>query len=80
MRLRERLNDATLFPLDAPRVYIYSKSDDMVDWEDVESHAADARKQGWKTDLALFDGSKHVGHLVADSNRFWKAVQSVGDL
>jgi Eukaryotic protein of unknown function (DUF829) len=80
MRMRERLNDTAFFPLDAPRVYIYSKSDDMIDWEDVELHAADARKQGWKADLELFDGSKHVGHLVADSNKFWKAVQSVGDI
>jgi hypothetical protein len=76
--LRQRLNDSTLFPLQAPRAYFYSKSDKMVNWEHVESHATEARKLGWKVDQEMFDGSAHVGHLVSDSTRYWKLVQNIG--
>jgi hypothetical protein len=76
-RLRKDLNDPAMFPKSAPRIYIYSKTDEMVDWQDVESHAEDAREKGWDVKTERFEGSKHVGHLIADGKRYWNDVQSL---
>ena len=76
--LRQRLNDSALFPLRTPRAYFYSKTDKMVRWEHIDSHAMDARKLSWQVNQEMFDGSAHVGHLVSDSTRYWKSVQNIG--
>lgn len=76
-RLRTDLNNPALFPLSAPRIYIYSTTDDMIDWKDVESHANEARGDGWNVKTERFEGSKHVGHLITDPERYWNSVQSL---
>ena len=74
-RLRAGLNDKRLFPAEAPRLYIYSKADEMVWWEDVEEHAKAAEDLGWKVERASFEGSAHVGHMLEDGERYWDAVK-----
>ncbi|KAF2673457.1 hypothetical protein BT63DRAFT_421605 [Microthyrium microscopicum] len=76
-KLRRQLNDPSLFPTSAPRVYVYSKTDDMVRWQDVESHAAEAATKGWSVKTDRFEESKHVGHMVVDAQRYWANVKSV---
>jgi hypothetical protein len=73
--LRRRLNDSSLFPFKAPRVYIYSPMDLMVSWKDIESHAVEASKKGWPVHQEVFEKSSHVGHLMADKNRYWEIVK-----
>ena len=77
MRLRRDLNDPSLFSKAAPRLYIYSKTDQMVDYKDVQSHAAEAKGKGWSVRTDMFEGSKHVGHLMVDGDRYWEDVKSV---
>jgi Eukaryotic protein of unknown function (DUF829) len=76
-RMRMALNDPTLFPLSASRIYIYSKTDELVLWQDVESHARDARGAKSEIQLELFNGSQHVGHLMNDPERYSNIIQSV---
>jgi len=74
-RVRRELNDPLLFPTQARRVYIYSKTDDMVDWETVEEHALEAEEDGVIVEKEMFDKSKHVGHLMADPLRYRKILE-----
>ena len=73
---RERLNDEVLLELKIPRLYIYSKVDKMVNWKDVQDHAEDARRKGYKrVSERVFDHSGHCAHLKEDENKYWKAVE-----
>lgn len=56
------------------RSYIYSKEDALIDYRDVEAHAAEAKTKGADVRLELFAGT-HVGHLRADPERYWRVVR-----
>jgi hypothetical protein len=73
-RVRRELNDSSLFPVSAKKVYLYSPSDAMVGWEDVERNAKEAEEVGYSVYMAKFDESKHVGHVMEDPERYWGAV------
>ncbi|KAJ5171267.1 Protein of unknown function DUF829 TMEM53 [Penicillium coprophilum] len=63
------------------RCYIYSDTDDLVDWRDVESHAANAEAEGWAVRRESFKNSPHVGHMRAEPDRYWGIVREyLGDL
>jgi hypothetical protein len=55
--------------------YIYSESDDLVPWKDVEEHAAWAVTKGREVDLEKFKDSPHVGHMRQDPERYWAIVE-----
>lgn len=58
--LRLQLNDPALFGSVARRLYLYSREDRMVRWQDVESHLEDARsKQGYLAVGLAFSESAH---------------------
>ncbi|KAL2868708.1 TMEM53 family protein [Aspergillus lucknowensis] len=57
------------------RCYIYSDADELVNWEDVESHAFDAESKGFIVRREKFRGSEHVAHMKADPERYWKTVK-----
>ena len=57
--------------------YLYSKEDRMIDWTDVEQHAEEARRKGWRVEEVLFEGSGHCAHLSMDRRRYVDAVNSV---
>ncbi|CAG9995695.1 unnamed protein product [Clonostachys byssicola] len=59
----------------ARKLYLYSKEDDLIGYEDIEIHAAEAAKLGWQMDLEMFEGSGHVGHMRAHAVQYWKAIQ-----
>ncbi|KAJ5983294.1 hypothetical protein N7481_005393 [Penicillium waksmanii] len=73
--LRLALNDPNTFGTDAKRLYIYSKEDVMVGWEDVQSHFEEARSQGYTADQIVFESGSHCTLMVEDADRYWKAVQ-----
>ena len=73
--VRDRLNDTRLFQPRGGRVYVYSKADQLVPWDWVESSAKEAEQKGWEVRLEEFKGSKHVAHAVVDKERYWKIVQ-----
>lgn len=76
-RVRRELNDPLLFPREARRVYIYSKTDAMVDWETVEEHAREAEEDGVDVQRERFGNSRHVGHMMEDFDRYWSAVGKI---
>jgi len=76
-KMRHHLNDPTLFPKEAPRLYIYSKLDELVDSNDVEAHAIEAAQLGWTVKQEFYRDSKHVAHLMADSKRYWASVHDL---
>jgi hypothetical protein len=75
--IRRQLVDPTLFTISAPRVYIYSKTDKMVGWKDVEYNAHLAKQAGYKVRTELYESSTHVGHLRDDPERYWNAVRGI---
>ena len=73
-RLRRDLNDPKLIPTTAPRCYIYSESDKLIDWRDVEEHAREAQDKGYKVELQKMVGGDHVGHMRTDERAYWDIV------
>lgn len=58
----------------ARRLYLYSKEDDLILWEDIEQHAAETRQLGRGVDAEVFGGSGHVGHMRMHPEQYWGAV------
>ena len=72
------LNDSSLLPAGISRVYLYSKEDLLVGWEDVEYHAAIAESRGWAVTRAAFQGTDHCRHGKGrDEARYWKFVHDL---
>lgn len=64
------------------RVYIYSKEDRLISYNDILTHAKQVRDyyQGHDTVICEeFIGSDHVAHLRLDQNRYWNIVQDAWD-
>lgn len=59
--------------------YLFSREDRMIEWTDVEQHAEEARRKGWRVKEVLFEGSGHCAHLNMDRRRYVQAVNSVWD-
>lgn len=77
---RELVNDTSLVRAANPggtlrRCYIYSDTDDLVDWRDVESHAVNTEAEGWAVRREVFKSSPHVGHMRAEPDRYWGIVR-----
>jgi hypothetical protein len=75
--IRRVTNDKSLFDLDAPRMYIYSMADDMVEPKDIEEHADEATKLGYTVAREKFLTSGHAAHMIQDPKRYWGAVQKL---
>ena len=74
-RIRKQLSDHKLFNPEVPRLYIYSKADQLVPYQDVKSHADDAKVQGYRaTSEVLFETSAHCAHAMAYKEQYWEAV------
>ena len=71
----DALNKETLIDPTANRLYIASRSDDMIEFDDVEAHRDVARQKGWRARLEEFVGSKHVAHPLVDKERYWRLVR-----
>jgi len=53
------------------RLYIYSKADELVPHEDVDSHAKDARLKGCNSVVqVLFENSRHYAHAMAHKDQY----------
>jgi hypothetical protein len=72
---RRAMNDMGLCSRDGSRLYLYSKEDDLIGWEDIEDHATIARSKGYKTMTELFVGSAHVAHMRDHPEQYWQAIQ-----
>jgi hypothetical protein len=72
--LCREMNDETIFDKSVPRVYLYSRVDKMVGCEEVEEHAAIAKRKGWDVTMVKFETSAHCGHVREDEGKYWGAI------
>jgi hypothetical protein len=79
--VRDRMVDPDFLKSEVRRTYIFSKTDDMVKWQDVVDHADEARAKAAElgTELEVrteeFAGSGHVSHARVDGDRYWGIVR-----
>lgn len=77
-QLETDLNDQALVTQKIPRLYLYSKEDKLVKWEDIEHHAAVAGSKGWPVKLEKFSGTDHCRHgKGAGEERYWNACKEI---
>lgn len=77
--LRAHLNDPAVLGT-ARRLYLYSKADQVVRWEDVEAHIEDARAHhGLCAQGVAFDDSPHCALVRDHSCGYWKTIASYWD-
>lgn len=77
-RIRRQLNDHTLFSPEAARLYICSKTDELVPYQDVSSHAHDAKQNGYsQTQELVFEASGHCAHAMTHKYQYWEAVEKL---
>ncbi|RGP59113.1 transmembrane protein 53 [Fusarium sporotrichioides] len=69
------LNTSQRISRETARVYLYGDADLSVSFEDIESHAVEAKKNGANVRTELFKGGTHVAHVRVDANRYWKVVR-----
>lgn len=69
-------NDRAVNKSECRRAYIYSEEDKLVDYRDVEEHAAAAAESGYVSRLEKFRNSPHVAHVRVDEQRYWGIVRS----
>lgn len=76
-----RTNENVLTSIQAavavPRLYLYSKADEMVRRQDVEEHAELARNMGCMVYMVPFETSSHVAHIREDETKYWCAVRRI---
>ncbi|KAH8664385.1 hypothetical protein BX600DRAFT_464353 [Xylariales sp. PMI_506] len=75
-RSRRLLNDTAIIDREAPRLYLYSKADELVQWRDVQNHAAAARQLRFRVVRDLcWEHTEHCAHMVAEPDKYWDAVK-----
>ncbi|CBX91353.1 hypothetical protein IAQ61_010708 [Plenodomus lingam] len=57
--------------------YAFSKADTHVDWDDITSHADDARSKGWNVRELLFHGTPHCNHISKYRDEYFEAMRRV---
>ena len=73
-RMFHAMNETQLITTKAPRLYIFSKEDSMMNADEIVVHGREAQRRGYEVDLAEFSGSGHVAHMMLDSDRYWKLI------
>ncbi|KAL9612079.1 MAG: hypothetical protein Q9167_003301 [Letrouitia subvulpina] len=76
-RVWKTLNDASVVDLKSAKGFVFSKSDPMVRYQDVEAHAEEAEKLGWCVLKEPFKDTGHAKHMLADGERYWAFVKKV---
>jgi hypothetical protein len=75
---RRLLNNESIFDLQTPRLYVYSKADGMVPWRAVHEHAQQARETGFKlVEEVVFERSGHCALILEDEEKYWNAIWKV---
>ncbi|KAJ5630097.1 hypothetical protein N7528_003754 [Penicillium herquei] len=68
--------DQSICPTDTTRLYLYSKEDEIIWWEDLETNVADVKAAGYPVEMEMFEGSPHVGHMRAHPEQYWNKITS----
>jgi len=75
-RMYLALNQKGVLPPSVRRLYLYSLSDQLVDWREVEAHARTAEESGVAAEVTMvrFEKSAHVAHIKEDPGKYWGAI------
>lgn len=57
--------------------YAFSKADTHVDWDDITSHAEEARQKAWDVRELEFDGTPHCNHISKYRVEYFQAMSRV---
>lgn len=77
-RVRRALRSRILMPEETKRCYIYSGTDPMVGWHDIEAHAQHAAGEGFVVQREKFVGSGHCAHVKVEGGiRYWAIVNNL---
>lgn len=71
-----KMHNDTKRHVELRRTYIYSEADGLVNYQDVESHANEAKSNGFDVRMEKFEGSAHVSHARKDEGKYWEVVRS----
>ncbi|KAG0708698.1 hypothetical protein DFH29DRAFT_428516 [Suillus ampliporus] len=63
--------------LHTPRLYLFSRKDKLVSWQEVMRHAETAKKCGMDVRCELFEESEHVAHMRVEPERYWSSIRDV---
>ncbi|KAG1737159.1 uncharacterized protein EDB91DRAFT_1138953 [Suillus paluster] len=63
--------------LHTPRIYLFSRKDKLIPWQEVVQHAETAKERGMDVRCELFEESGHVRHALVEPERYWSLVQEV---
>jgi hypothetical protein len=74
--LYRAMNDENVFDTTVPRVYLYSRVDEMVGFEEADEHADIAESKGWDVTRVHFEKSSHCGHVREDEAKYWAAIMA----
>ncbi|KAF2670746.1 hypothetical protein BT63DRAFT_453110 [Microthyrium microscopicum] len=73
------LMDKRVSDVDATRLYMASKKDEIVWWEDIIANGKHAQEKGYDTRVKIFEKSAHVGHMRMYPDEYWAEVKSAWD-
>ena len=68
--------DHSIAPVDVPRLYLYSKEDEIIWWKDLEENLALVKAGGFPVETEMFEGSPHVGHMRMHPKQYWNKISS----
>ncbi|KAL3421492.1 Transmembrane protein 53 [Phlyctema vagabunda] len=76
---REGINDKRLLSKDCVRGYVYSEADDVVEYQDVEEHIAQAREKSLKVEVLKVVGAPHVKMYLGKGGEeaYWGFVKDI---
>jgi len=60
-----------------PRLYIFSRKDELVPWQEVEQHVEAAKARGLNVRCEVYEESAHVAHMRLDPKRYWASIQDL---
>ena len=60
-----------------PRLYVFSKKDELVPWQAVQQHAEAAKTSGLNVRYERYEESAHVAHMRLDPKRYWTSIQDL---
>lgn len=59
-----------------PQLYIYSKADIAVPFNEIQSHTEVAESKGIPVTRQIYETSGHVSHMRQDPDRYWSSIRS----
>ncbi|KAL4816301.1 hypothetical protein BDW67DRAFT_184798 [Aspergillus spinulosporus] len=74
-KMQKQFNDSLVISARVPRLYLFSKADETIRWEEVQAHLDDARIRGYNVYSAIFHKSPHCALILEDEKRYWGAIQ-----